>query len=449
MNLKALHPKYLVSRLSHTWSFIAEMLRRGKWFLAIAGVIAVGAVFPPAVSAIAAFMAAIATFKFGAWVIVENRQEISKVSFWRFVLATLMTPLVAMPGLFLFLLVAGVIFATDLVVTGMLTGLAGNVPSAASAILDFQNSDPSFWDFPKYTAVVLLNKVFPPTATQEAAGFLAYGINLLNAAYSVFGVFVWSLFSIALIRFFMQVWLRLVLMLEGANVSFALMPDSHASAAIEAKASESGKFEYLLADRQSIFVSRQSSPRGIAPRGSSPKLFSALIPRLRYRKWRLRRYTGSKKKSLLTFTASMGSQYIEVALKENQSIAIDMKQLVGFDETVEIKVKWSCKATSLFLGRLAYPVLTGPGTVIILSEGVPDILKDIPEGNFESHRVIAWDVGTRFAVRSSKAFVDLYLEPPYLATEKTGLIVLGPSHGHSGGLFSKLKEWFMRWIVPT
>lgn len=416
----------------------------------------VGFFFPPLVTGAASVAGAIFAIWFTGWVIKENRGQLKVFSFWHLLMSSLRFPLYAFPGVMLFVLAAFPLLFVDAIVGLIINTLASAVGQAGSAVDSYLQTAPSRWDIPSYVAWTMTRWVVPPTAVANGSVFLSGLVNWVITLSTLLTLLTFAALILAMIRFLIEIWCRCLLASRGAEVSFRLDEGG------ESPKPTTQRFHATSSVREVVPIPRGTGfysttrlrPYGPKGHGSIPDMFACPIARFRWGLYRLRCYRAVDKDESLTYTGGSGAYFIQVHVSGGERLCVDLAHLVGFSETVRLKIRWTSRLSAMLLGRIGYVIASGPGTVVMKATGPPEVLKDVEftaetNRHFDATCLIAWEPSSQFALGASGKLLDVYLEPAFLYVQTSPLTLLNPGDSQHSGILAKLKGWFIQSVVPV
>ena len=391
-------------------------------------------------------------------VIRESWSELSSISYWQLILAICRTPFYCVPGFFLFGFAAVLLYAFDGLVIGAIETAIPSIFDGAQARVEelqkYQDNKPSFWNFREHVTWLFVKHTVPLKGVDAIFSWQGAITNFVVSTLNYIGIGTWACLAFGVVRFVMQVGSRLALG-KSLQVTFSVESVS-ASSSKESNgpvpcSSGLTLCEIDLQHDQSFFATSRANGSGPMPHGSNPQPFRCLIPRLRWNLWRLRRF--EYEAIPISFPSSHGKQYIKICLRDSERLCVDCEHLMGFSNGVRFSMKWTFKLSALLVNRMAFTVLTGPGTVLLRTNGESEIIDARSEPpkkkTWAPGQLVAWSIGSVFGVASSTNFLDIYGEPAYLNVKATDIVVFDPEHDQAKqNLIATPFRWLGRAIWP-
>ena len=435
--------------------------RRGKRFKALVVVMVLiaglgGFFFPPLVTGAAAVAVLLFVIWFTGWVIKENRGQLKVFSIRHLLMSSIRFPFYAFPGVMLFALAAFPLLFVDATVGFIINTLASAVGQAGGAVEDYLQNAPSPWDLPRYIPWAMTKWVVPPTAVTDGSVFLSGLVNWIITLSTLLTLITFAAMIIAMIRFLIEIWCRCLLASQGAEVSFRLDEDGKSSRPVAHRfqATSSVREVVSLPRGTGFYSTTKLRPHGPKGYGTMPYIFTCPIARFRWALYRLRCYRAVAKDESLTYTGGAGAHFIQVNVSVGERLCVDLAHLVGFSDTVRLKVRWTSRLSAMLIGRIGYVIASGPGIIVMKATGPPEVLKDVQptaetRQHFDATCLIAWEPSSQFALGASGKLLDVYLEPAFLYVQTSPLTLLNPGDSQYSGIFAKLKSWFIQSVVPV
>jgi hypothetical protein len=302
----------------------------------------------------------------------------------------------------------------------------------------------------------IVSWVIPPTAVSDGSLFMSGVVNWIITLASLLTMLTLAALIIAMIRFLIEIWCRCLLASRGAEVSFRLDEGGELPRAVAQRfhATSSVREVVSIPRGTGFYSTTRLRPHGPKGFGTMPYMFTCPIARFRWGLYRLRCYRAVDKDESLTYTGGSGAHFIQVHVANGERLCVDLAHLVGFSDTVRLKVRWTSRLSAMLLGRIGYVIASGPGTIVMKATEPPEVLKDVEataetNQHFDATCLIAWEPSSRFALGASGKLLDVYLEPPFLYVQSSPLTLLNPGDAKHSGIFAKLKCWFIQSVVPV
>ncbi|WP_425405568.1 hypothetical protein [Hwanghaeella sp.] len=195
------------------------------------------------------------------------------------------------------------------------------------------------------------------------------------------------------------------------------------------------------------FISRRIQPHGMPPRFAIPQPLGAPIARLLHRSMTMNRFDLTAGGESVHFTATGGKTFVEWDLKEGEVVVFDFTDFVGMSDSIKVSTLISTQVTTLLLGKFIFSTATGPGRLILLTEGRPK-LGDDPEAasSMPPERLVAWQQNTRFHADSNLGLMDIYFSTAYLKKEGPGQLIMDVDRQKSRG--TGLSRFILHFLWP-
>lgn len=174
--------------------------------------------------------------------------------------------------------------------------------------------------------------------------------------------------------------------------------------------------------------------------------------RSRYLQWPVRRLLNGclvlrwawleEGKKVVRFSGPAGSRFVIWIIPEGDEVFFRWNEFVAMSASATLKKTISLRLGSLMTGTVMLPSVVGPGILIQVNRGVTEVAKiqgDRP--SIYPHRLISWEAGTDFRIRSPRGILSLYCDPPSLEPAEGAQAVIDTDGGSSLGV-GLLKELF-------
>lgn len=205
------------------------------------------------------------------------------------------------------------------------------------------------------------------------------------------------------------------------------------------------EYELKGEDSEKYFFSRKFEPHGYPPKLSIPQLGAAPIGRFRHGCMALNKIAVTEHSNKVFFTGQKSEHFVEWRLEPGEAVVFDYRNFVGMSETIKLSVHISLRVSSLMLDKVIYPVATGPGKLILCTEGVPHFGDDEhTSSSMPANRLVAWQKGLRFHSESELNFVDIYFSDNYVKKAGDGILIMDADKRGSAknGLTRFIKHFF-------
>ncbi len=176
---------------------------------------------------------------------------------------------------------------------------------------------------------------------------------------------------------------------------------------------------------ETFYVSRRFQCRGKAPKFSLPQPMHAPIARLMHGAMTMNKLALSPGDGAVNCTATRGAEFLEWDLRAGEVVLFNFHHFVGMSESVQISTVISPRISTLLLGRFIFSAATGPGKLILMTEGRAEVTQD--HGVAQSlppERLVAMHQNTRLHVESELGFVDIYLSTAYIRPAGAGRVIV-------------------------
>ena len=158
-------------------------------------------------------------------------------------------------------------------------------------------------------------------------------------------------------------------------------------------------------------------------------------------------FTQSEGRTPVQITATRGAEFVEWQLAEGESVVFSYRNFVGMSESVRLSALISARVTSQIFGSFIFPVATGPGTLILMTEGVPYVGATEGEAfSMPPSRLAAWQQSARFHVDSELGMLDVYLSEGYVEPEPQSVLVMDVDR--QDGFGTGLARFIRRFLLP-
>jgi uncharacterized protein (AIM24 family) len=127
---------------------------------------------------------------------------------------------------------------------------------------------------------------------------------------------------------------------------------------------------------------------------------------------------------------------VVIRLKRGQTIACNPGSLLGYIEGTQFRSRFLKRALDLLCGRMRSLTVTGPGEVLLSSEG--DII-NLPQNDgageiqIPANKIIAWTPDVQFLARRDDSLWQLYWNPPEVRPLSGGLAVIDQARNQGAG----------------
>lgn len=186
-----------------------------------------------------------------------------------------------------------------------------------------------------------------------------------------------------------------------------------------------------------FYVSRKFQGVGRPPKLAIPQPLRAPIARILHRATAMNKVVFADGSSPVSYTAKPGSQFVVWHLRPDEEVVFDFHHFVAMEEGVKISTLISVRLSTLLLGRFIFSTATGPGQLILLTEGRADITgRDGSGDSLPPDRLVCMHRDARLNVDSELGLVDIYFSDAYVKATGGGQVLVDVDRqmGASSGL---------------
>lgn len=197
---------------------------------------------------------------------------------------------------------------------------------------------------------------------------------------------------------------------------------------------------------ETYYFSRKFEPHGYPPKFSVPQPTSAPIGRLLNGCMALNKISIDQSADRVFFTGQKSEHFVEWLLEPGESAVFDYRNFVGMSDSIKLSVHISLRVSSLMLDKVIYPIATGPGKLILCTEGVPHFGDDEhTRSSMPANRLVAWQKGLRFHSESELNFIDIYFSDSYVKKSGEGVLIMDADKrgAAKNGLTRFIKHFFL------
>lgn len=128
-------------------------------------------------------------------------------------------------------------------------------------------------------------------------------------------------------------------------------------------------------------------------------------------------FTKSDSESKIVIGTPFEKNLVQITLEENESMAIDLRYLIGFSASVKLKLNINFSMSSYAVRKNCITIAKGPGILLLETNGQPTVLTSElfgtqenthQSGKFSSVRLIAWTPSIHFQFDSIYSWIDIY-----------------------------------------
>ena len=199
---------------------------------------------------------------------------------------------------------------------------------------------------------------------------------------------------------------------------------------------------------ETFYVARRFQPHGKAPKFAVPQSGAAPFPRIRNGCYSMNAFTHAEGRAPIQITASRGAEFVEWQLAEGERVVFAYHYFVGMSSNLRLSALVSARITSQIFERFIFPTATGPGTLILMTEGAPHIGAEQGEiFSMPPSRLVAWQQPARFHIDSELGILDIYLSEAYVEPETQSLLIMDVDRQDSFG--TGLSRFVRRFLLPV
>ena len=128
-------------------------------------------------------------------------------------------------------------------------------------------------------------------------------------------------------------------------------------------------------------------------------------------------------------------------------VVFDFHNFVGMTEELQVSTLISLRLTTLLLGKFIFSTATGPGKLILKTDGRAEITgRDEIADSLPPERLVAMHRETRLSLDSELGIVDVYLSTAYVRPQSGGQVIVDVDSQR--GSASGLGRFFLHFIWP-
>jgi uncharacterized protein (AIM24 family) len=234
------------------------------------------------------------------------------------------------------------------------------------------------------------------------------------------------LFALVCVKSFLYVFARISFHRDAGT--FLTVGQSQVSGhdASQAKIAATGQqYTFPRGIEETFYVSRRFQCRGKAPKFSVPQPLHAPIARLMHGAMTMNKLELNSSEGVVSCTATRGAEFLEWELRDGEVVLFNFHHFVGMSESVQISTVISPRISTLLLGRFIFSAATGPGKLILVTEGRAEIAQGKEAAqSLPPERLVAMHVDTRLHVDSELGFADIYLSTAYIRPAGGGRVIV-------------------------
>ncbi len=213
-------------------------------------------------------------------------------------------------------------------------------------------------------------------------------------------------------------------------------------------AGRGAKLSLTMNPGETFYVARRFQPHGKAPKYALPQSSAAPLSRLRNGCYTMNAFTRREGRAPIQITATRGAQFVEWQLAEGESVVFSYRNFVGMSAGVRLSALISARVTSQVFGRFIFPTATGPGRLILMTEGAPHVgVTEAEVFSMPPSRLVAWQQSARFHIDSELALLDIYFSEAYVEPEVQTALVMDVDR--QDGFGTGLVRFVRRFLLPA
>lgn len=240
---------------------------------------------------------------------------------------------------------------------------------------------------------------------------------------SLLNLFANFLLCIALIKSFMFIFARFYF--DGRQERYLPMQaDLPEHQSIPEVTDHEANYNFRTSE-DSHYVNRKFDVAGAPENISVPMPLQGIIRRVLSRTWVVN-HVELPHHPNASIQTGQAAHFVEWNLKKGEKIYVDPQKLVSFSKGVQIKTEVSLRITSIMFGRLLFLTISGPGTAVFRTSGVPIICPDAASGaSFSPNRFVAWSAMSRLGITARTDLANVYFSSSQIALReaKDGAVI--------------------------
>jgi hypothetical protein len=128
---------------------------------------------------------------------------------------------------------------------------------------------------------------------------------------------------------------------------------------------------------------------------------------------------------VIEFTGIQATEFVTWTLGPDEQVIFNLSNLVAMSETIKLSSIVSLELSTLLLGRLIFHCATGPGILLLKTQGPPTTSDDRDSSMaMPVHRLVAWHRQSRFKVRCELTIKDVFVSDIYVQKQPNDLIII-------------------------
>ncbi len=255
------------------------------------------------------------------------------------------------------------------------------------------------------------------------------------------------LFCVLCVRTLFYVFARVACAREAGTFVTLGDPEGRAEMPTGTIARRGAKLSLEIEPGDTFYIARRFQPHGKAPKFALPQANAAPFPRLRNRCYTMNAFTRTEGRGPVQFTATRGAEFVEWRLAEQETVVFEYRNFVGMSDGVRLSALISARVTSQIFGRFIFPTATGPGTLILMTEGAPYVGASESEAfSMPPSRLVAWQQPARFHIDSELGMLDIYFSEAYVEPQTRSALIMDVDRQDSFG--TGLSRFVRRFLLP-
>jgi hypothetical protein len=210
-----------------------------------------------------------------------------------------------------------------------------------------------------------------------------------------------------------------------------------------------GKLVISRSEPAVYFFSRRYQGLGRPPKFALPQPFGAPIARLCHGATAMNRvtFTGAADEGPVSYSARQGAHFVVWKLREREQVIFDFRHFVGMEATVRVSTLISPRVSSLLLGKMIFSTATGPGELILNTEGRAEVTGREGAGlSLPPDRLVAMHRHARLHADSELGMIDVYFSDAYVRPLHGAPVIVDADRQTGGG--SGLGRFLHHFILP-
>lgn len=208
---------------------------------------------------------------------------------------------------------------------------------------------------------------------------------------------------------------------------------------------------YTLTGDGRVYYARQAQVEGIAPSIALPHPLSCIFSRLASGVYFMNRAnTADAPEGRVVFKTGDVRQFVEWRLAAGEQVVFHFKDFIAADDTVGFSTLISFRIPTLLMGRFLYRVASGPGRLILRTDGAAETIDQIDAKLSKPvYRVVAWHRAARFKLAAEQSFADIYLSSVHVKMTPGDLVVFMAEAGDRRRVGTGAARFVKNFILPV